>query len=95
MNEWFFRPFRLLCIVVCCFGLCSIVLGCVNLVWICFLSSMTFSKFQLFQMVSVCFRVCCFLMIRFEGCVTVLHVFGCFEVVLVSDSVLLGYRRLI
>ena len=24
-----------------------------------------------------------------------LHVFGCFEVVLVSDGVLLGYRKLI
>ena len=64
-DERFFRSLRLLCIVVCCIGLCSIVLVRVNLVRICFLSAMTLSKFLLFQIVPVCFRVCCFLLFKF------------------------------
>ena len=64
-DESFFRSLRLLCIVVCCFGLCSIVLVRVNLVRIRFLSAMTLSKFLLFQIVPVCFRVCCFFLFLF------------------------------
>ena len=63
LNRWFFRSFRLLCIVVCCFGLCSIVVVCVKLVWICFRSSMEFSTSLLFQIVSRCFRFCCFFLL--------------------------------
>ena len=42
------------------FGLGSIVVGCVKLVWICFLSSMEFYKVRFSQTVSDCFRFCCF-----------------------------------
>ena len=44
LHGWFFTSFRLFCIVVCCFGMGSIVLGCVKLAWICFLLSVNFSS---------------------------------------------------
>ena len=59
LNEWSFKSLRLFCIVVCCFGLCSIVSGCVKLVLFCrqwILARFGCSK--LFQVVFVfCFFV--------------------------------------
>ena len=51
-----------------------------------FLSSMTFSRFRLFQIVAGCFR---FSALSWLICVSVLHVFGCFKLVLGSDGVVL------
>ena len=65
LNDWFLRSLKMLCFVVCCVGLCSIVLGCVKLVWIRFLLSMEFRKFRLFQFVSKLFSCLLFKLFKF------------------------------
>ena len=65
------------------------------LVWICFLSSMAFSKFRFFGVVPSCFRVCSFLLFVVVKLCYCVACFGCFEVVLGSDGFVLDYLNLI
>ena len=72
----FFRSFRLCCVVVCCSGLCSIVLGCGNLDLFSVVSGV--HKLRLFQIVSSCYRLYCPCCLSWQCSVVVLHVFGYF-----------------
>ena len=85
-KRWCFTSCRLCCIVVCCFGLCSVEQGCEKLVWICFPTLMEFAEFRVCQNVSTCFclcRLCCFSW----QCSVALVVFG-------SDGVVVCYLQI-